>query len=210
MQPKGTAQPICHMPDKSPTAITPLDADQLQAVLARSQRDNDWAWLHIGAAHSTVWRQPPRPSAPSQHALPLGYDSLAARYLRHTPPTEGDVENTIMVVEDAVMPLTQLWPTPSASASLVCTGMAMPALAALLPAEPSPTANAPLTLYSTHALEDLFNQFANVAMGGPSSQWALSNEDAAFLTMLRECMHHWGFQTLAVVHGSPTAPLLGV
>ena len=35
-------------------------------------------------------------------------------------------------------------------------------------------------------------------MGGPARGLRLSNDQAATLILIRECLHHWGMQTLAL------------
>ena len=152
----------------------------------------DWVLLTIGADASDVWRPQPAPQPPSVHRLPLGYRQLAAQYLTHAPPSDSQVERVIEVVEDQVMPLTRAWPAPTAQFTLACRGAPLQTLVAQLPSSGQ-------ALHSADDVEQLFNRFANIAMGGAAAGLHISNEQAAFLTMLRECMHHWGCHSLVVL-----------
>ena len=103
-----------------------------------------------------------------------------------------------MEVEDAVMPLVRQWPAPGAQSSLLCLGDDVKTIAEQLTIGADSQPNTALRIYSTTAVEDLFNRFADTVMGGPARGLRLSNDQAATLILIRECLHHWGMQTLAL------------
>jgi len=178
---------------------TPPSNDLLALCMAQWP-GRDWAWLNIGSDQSTVARQ--QSASPLVHALPIGSASLARRCLRHNPPDDADVEAAIATVEDTVMPLVRMWPAPSAQTSLLCTAPEMESLLQQLAAPADVTeATAVLLLYPTDAVENWFNRYADTVMGGPLRGLALSQGQIALLIMVRECLHHWGMQTLAVLRG---------
>lgn len=115
-------------------------------------------------------------------AVALGPALLREAWLRHVPPTGPELEAAIEAVEDAVMPLHGRWPPDP----LLEVAAEAPWPAAL-----------PATL-DRDSLEDLFNRAAAVAQGRPaSSDPALADPDmAAWLVLLREVMHHLGFERL--------------
>ncbi len=172
--------------------------DDLLALCMAQWPTRDWVWLDIGADHSTVRRQ--HGDGALAHALPIGSASLARRCLRHNPPDDADVEAAIATVEDMVMPLVRAWPAPLPQTSLLCTAPEMASLVQQLatPADVS-EATAALLLYSIDAVEAWFNRYADTVMGGPQRGLALSHAQIALLIIVRECLHHWGMQTLAVL-----------
>lgn len=143
--------------------------------------------LQDDALHLAVTRQ----SEPTQtHALPLGVAALVQTQLRDAPPTALEVENAIAVIEDAVMPLHRLLPPgarlesddgPMRELALVC---------GVPPSEPM--------VWTLEALESSFNLLASVVMGSPAAQAGVPLDAAsvARLLVLRECLHHWGFDAL--------------
>jgi hypothetical protein len=115
-------------------------------------------------------------------AVPLGPALLRATCLRHDPPTGPELEAAVEAVEEAVMPLHGRW-------------QADPQLEVAVEA-PWPAA-LPAAL-DRQSLEDLFDRAAAVAQGRPaSSDPALADPElVAWLVLLREVMHHLGFERL--------------
>ena len=187
-----------HLPSTSYTASTAL------AQLNHMAPAYDWAALVLGAHASSVARQG---VAGGDAALDWGYASIAQRCLRHTVINDGDVEQAIGVVEDAIMPLARPWPHPVHASTLACVCDAvlqwLPHLAA--EAGDGVAELAAWRLYPTGAVEALFNRFADVAMGGPARGLVLSAQAVASLVIVRECLHHWGMQTLALPVAQPAA-----
>lgn len=157
----------------------------------RDASTHDWAVLALGEEASKVARQ-----TAGEQALVWGYASIARQCLRHTPVSDGDVEQAIAVVEDFIMPLARPWPRPVVASTLACIS---PPLRLLLPHLGSGVAEVTgWRLYHTDAVETLFNRFADIAMGGPARGLDLSAYAVSSLIVVRECLHHWGMQTLAL------------
>jgi exopolyphosphatase/pppGpp-phosphohydrolase len=118
--------------------------------------------------------------------LPLGVGDLARDVLRHDPPTPAELERAIDVVEDALS-ASRL---PKASRGTLTTSAALLALPGL------GTQDAALRL---DGVEALFQRLASRALGTPVSADELpqGREMAAALLVLRECMHHLGFDEVS-------------
>lgn len=172
---------------------TPSQPTSLQALPALQARypDHGWVVLQADPDACQVWRFERENTSPIRHHLPLGYGELATQYLRRPPVTAGHVEQVIELVEDQIMPLTRSWPAAGPQLSLLCSAPDMAALIAQLPDPQAP-------LQHTQAIEQLFNRYANHMMGGGHSGLQLSPEQAALLILLRECLHHWGCQQVAL------------
>jgi hypothetical protein len=137
-------------------------------LLARSTR------LDFGAAQTVT--------------LPVGIDDLAEDMLRHEPPTSGELERAIDVVEDAL--------TGSRLARadrgdlFIADGLlrAVPGLAV------------PGARLTREVIEALFQRLASRSLGTPVSDEELprGRDFAAALLILRECMHHLGFVGLQI------------
>ena len=126
-----------------------------------------------------------------QRSLPLGAVRTARDCFRHTPPNALEIETAIMVVEDEVMPLrAQL-----AGGSALCSSDAGVAQIALL------AGVSPGDSLSLDALERVFNRLADVASGAPVASSGLPADPAfaARLVILREFMHHAGFDAIRLV-----------
>ncbi len=162
----------------------------------------DWAVLVLGAQASSLARQG---VAGVDVALDWGYASIAQQCLRHAVINDADVEQAIAVVEDAIMPLARPWPAPVHASTLACVCSAMGDCVPHLGDGWGDGLGevAGWRLYPTGAVESLFNRFADIAMGSPARGLVLSAQAAASLVIVRECLHHWGMQTLAL----PIAPL---
>lgn len=168
------------------TALTP----GLAALQARFP-DHEWLVLQADPDACHVWRLAPQIASPVRHDLPLGYGQLATQYLGYPAAGAGQVEQVIELVEDQIMPLTRSWPAPGPHLTLLCSAPDMAALIAQLP-DPQ------TALHTTDAVEQLFNRYANHMMGGSHSGLQLAPAQAALLILLRECLHHWGCQQVAL------------
>lgn len=108
---------------------------------------------------------------------------------RHDPPLPSELEHAIATIEDAAMPLARRLPP---SSILVVSGGAMHELA---------PAHDGLALGD---VEQLFQQLAAVAEGRPVASSGLPPGPtvAATLLIVREFMHHLGFESLVVADGT--------
>lgn len=139
--------------------------------------------LHIGeAATALAVGRDAMPSAVL--SLAIGSQKTAATFFKHTPPTPGEIENAIMVVEDEV----------TLARSIVAGNMA------LFSADPALQAMADLVgvrgrSMSIDTIERLFDLLAALSQGRPAASAGIPDTPsfAATLLILREFMHHLGF-----------------
>lgn len=122
--------------------------------------------------------------------LAIGSDQLAAEYFRHQPPTPGEMENAIMLVEDQLAHARQL---AGEGGVLYGTGPQLLAVAR------AAGLNGDLPLQLTRdAVEQTFERLAMVSLGRPAGSEGLpqSAEFAAVLLILREVLHHLQFEAI--------------
>ncbi|MES2974399.1 MAG: hypothetical protein V4757_12370 [Pseudomonadota bacterium] len=124
--------------------------------------------------------------------LAVGSRRTAAAFFRHEPPTEAEMENAIMAVEDELMRVRSLIPEGT---SLETTDAAVRGIALL-----GGAAAAGTIVFSVEAVERLFDRLAAVMLGRPASVDGIpaSREFAATLLILREFMHHLKFAEVTV------------
>lgn len=180
-----TSPPVPSSDRLQPAAL--LDLPALQARYP----NQDWVVLQADPGACQVWRLTAQQASPIRHDLPLGYGQLATQYLSRASAGAGQVEQVIELVEDQIMPLTRSWPAPGPQLALLCSAPDMAALAAQLPDPQAP-------LQTTDAVEQLFNRYAHHMMGGSHGGLQLTPAQAALLVLLRECLHHWGCQQVAL------------
>ncbi len=122
--------------------------------------------------------------AQSLAGVQVGARSIAQRVFLHDPPTQAELEQAIDLIEDALMTL----------------GLRQAARGNLVLGDASLMAR--LGLRSTGEIatrdevETSFQGLASVALGQPQTTGAvpLDREQAATLVILRECMHHLGYE----------------
>lgn len=148
------------------------------------------AVLHIGKE----WTGLASGAGPDEAIIAhVGSCSTADRYFRHQPPSPGELEQAIRGVEDELMRAVR--GSPAAWPLLTMDGgIRQIAHVAGLPAGHS------LDL-SRQAVEVTFQRLAAVSLGRPASVEGLPGEPgfAATLLILRELMHHAGFQAIRIV-----------
>ena len=148
--------------------------------------------LHIGVEH-TVVATGSGPEPQSVLVLAVGVHKTAADFFHHTPPTPGEIENAIMVVEDEVNRARhQVVGHPT----LLSTDPALHALADFAGAAPADTVD-----LSIDAVERLFDLLAALSQGRPASIAGIPSDThfAARLLILREFMHHLHFASIRLV-----------
>lgn len=120
--------------------------------------------------------------------LAVGPRDLAEDVLRHEPPTPAELERAIDVVEDA---LTGSRLARSERGDLVTADALLRAL---------PGLGAPGMRLTRDAVEALFQRLASRALGTPvaTAELPRGRDIAAALVILRECMHHLGFDGVAM------------
>lgn len=151
-------------------------------ALLQPYGDEPGALLCHGATDHTVlaWHAD---GALRMEALPLGAQQLAQTVLRHSPPRPIALEQAIDMIEEALMRWKVVLPTDRA---LLASGA--------------------FQRVADHAggrqredVEALFQRLASASLGHPSAAAGLP-DDPGFMAatlLLRECMHHLGFVTLA-------------
>lgn len=163
-----------------------------------------WVALHLGDEASALAlgtaAQPARVIA-----VDLGLAALARRFFMSDRPGEAAIETAIAEVEDVIMPLRPALPV---EAWLLSTDDAVAEVAAQAGLS---LAEGPVTL-DRETVEALFNRWAALALGRPTSQDALpvggpaAGRFAATLLVLREWLHHLPQASLTVGRPHPTQP----
>jgi hypothetical protein len=126
--------------------------------------------------------------------VPVGARSIARTVLRHDPPTPAELEQAIDRVEDALM-ATGL--RQSARRQLVIRDAALMAPLGLRSLDEIATRD---------EVEMAFQRLASVALGQPlpTGTAPLGREPAAILLILREFMHHLGYEGVRVDGSRPS------
>jgi hypothetical protein len=124
--------------------------------------------------------------------LPIGPRGLADAVLLHDPPTPAELERAIDVIEDALM-ASRL--AQEDRGELVTAD----ALLLALPGMGSPASDG----LTRDAVEALFQRLASRSLGTPvaAAELPLDRDLAAALLILRECMHHLGFDRVSPAEG---------
>jgi hypothetical protein len=148
--------------------------------------------LHVGdEACAVAWGSGLQ--ATEAAGLAVGMHDVAARFFPTDRVSLLAVEEAIAAVEDIVMPWHGRWPH---AARLVACDPQTRALA-----DWSGLKNDGDVCLSVEAVEQLFNRWAALVQGRPSSQdpLPLSGPFAATLLFLREWLHHVGFNGVTVL-----------
>ena len=121
--------------------------------------------------------------------LSVGVSGLAGDVLQHDPPTPAELERAIDLVEDA---LAASHLARADRGALVTTDALLRALPGL------DSQDASLT---REAVEALFQRLASRALGMPiaAAELPQGRDIAAALLILRECVHHLGFDRVDAV-----------
>lgn len=154
--------------------------------------------LHIEDSETRVVSQRGN-EPPDTIVLAIGYAAQGHLSFRHDPPTPLELENAIAVVEDAVMALSKHVPLPS---ELTGTAPALAAIAAAAGKDGQGSVRIALD-----EIERLFQQLAAVSEGRPVASGGVppGAAYAATLVILREFMHHLGFDSITMEAGvTPT------
>jgi len=139
--------------------------------------------LHIGLDQTLVVAgSGPEPSGVL--SLDIGSRKTAVALFHHQPPTPGELENAIQIVEDEVTRARALAATHPA---LWTTDPFVPELARM--------AGEAGNRLSIESVERMFDLLASLSLGRPASQAGIPNtpDFAATLLILREFMHHLDF-----------------
>ena len=155
--------------------------------------------LHIGE-HDTVVLTGSGAGPDATLTLALGSRRTAAAFFRHDPPTPLELETAIETVEVEVSRVRGL---PIDGAVLASSDIAVREL---------DTIGAPpgsgVQVMALATVESLFQRLASASLGHPSALKGMpgGREAAAVLLILREFMHHLGFEAISVIDGPEDWP----
>jgi exopolyphosphatase/pppGpp-phosphohydrolase len=161
--------------------------------LAKQAATSPLVWLHLG--RDTLWLvHGSGGCGAASLSLDLGTESTARLFFRSDLPTPQELERAIDHVEDELMRAVA-WSgghTVLATEHLLVCGLAPDA-----------------AVLQRDAVEALFQRLVSGALGDPSALKGLPSgrEAAATLLILRELMHHLGFNQVVVAPPSPDAAL---
>ncbi|MBN3197439.1 MULTISPECIES: hypothetical protein [Pectobacterium] len=149
--------------------------------------------LYIGEQQTTVvCGASSQPSVTLQ--LTIGFDKTAAAFFRHLPPTPDEMERAIMAVEDEVTRIRHDIPADSVLFSFD------PALVTIAQISGAEEEEACWRLPQDD-MERTFKRLERVMLGSPAA-WEgipLENAFSARLLILREFMHHHGFNSALIL-----------
>lgn len=149
--------------------------------------------LCIGEEQTTVvCGTASQPSAILQ--LSIGFDKTATAFFKHLPPTPDEMELAIMAVEDEVTRIRHDIPAGSA---LFAFDPALVAIAQISGAEEEGAG----WRLPQDDMERTFKRLERVMLGSPASWEGIPLEKAfsARLLILREFMHHHGFDSALIL-----------
>ncbi len=149
------------------------------------------AVLHIGEEQTDIaFGTDVEPDA--VFVLSIGSSKTAVDFFKHTPPTPGEMETAIMVVEDEVTRAGKLltghptfftWDASIREIALIAG-----------------VSDQPLMTLSIEAVERTFDLLASLVLGRPASSAGIPNTPAfaATLLILREFMQHLQFDSICI------------
>ena len=149
---------------------------------------------------------------PVLHHMQVGLDLLVRRTFKKRMPTGVQLEQAIMLIEDAVTPLARLLPQHS------CLLTTDPLLADIAKAATGQTSyrhqGEVLAMLHREQLEQLFQTVAQSATsaGHIAPPWQASPHWVAALVVLRETLHHWQAEHIHLLPASamPAVPVLAL
>jgi exopolyphosphatase/pppGpp-phosphohydrolase len=125
--------------------------------------------------------------------LDMGSRKTSTDFFKHSPPSPGELETAIQIVEDEV---TRVLGIVGDGAELFTVEASVRELAQAA----GQSADSDIVL-SLEQIERTFERLAAVSLGRPAALEGLpvSNEFAATLLIVREFMHHLGFSRITVL-----------
>lgn len=155
------------------------------------------AVLHLGAQQTLVFAA--EVADPQGLPLAIGSRRTAVDCFGHSPPSPGELEAAIMVVED------ELHRVPALAAKQATVVVPTGFIAAL---GRSAGASAGPCVLSLDQVERLFDLLAAWSMGRPAASAGIPGDPAfaATLLILRESMHHLKFDSVRLEAGANAIP----
>ena len=125
--------------------------------------------------------------------LPLGGEKTSKEFFKHTPPSPDEIEYAINFIEDTIVPLKKILPPNSELYSF------SPVMQEII-LQANKSLSSPEKVLPIKDMEDVFSRLAIIISGRPYSTDTLpeSTSFAASLLILREFMHHLGFQNIII------------
>lgn len=141
--------------------------------------------LRLGAQQTTVLAS--AIADPQGLTLAIGSSRTAAQCFGHSPPTPGELEAAIMVVEDELSRVSDL---AANQATVVLPSSFLEALGHVV--------EGAVNVLSLEQVERLFDLLAALSMGRPAASAGIPDAPAfaATLLILRETMHHLKFESV--------------
>lgn len=124
--------------------------------------------------------------------LSIGSNRTAVDFFKHTPPTPGEMETAIMVVEDEVIRAGKLL---TGHPTLFSCDVSILKLALI-----AGVSEQPEMVLSLETVERTFDLLASLVLGRPASSAGIPTHPAfaATLLILREFMHHLHFDSIRI------------
>ncbi len=123
-------------------------------------------------------------------SLNFGYEVVTSKFFKNHIPTEAETEYAIYFIEDHLMSNKELI---NQQETLVSESKALADVLAKNGLQKGK--------HSRRTIEDLFNNYARIVMGTPSTLMdiEITKEDFATLLILREIMHHLNFESISIL-----------
>lgn len=180
------------------TTIIPNEIQQIAQDIYRTIRqkrieNSAITVLHIADEYSFMALGTNADKPDNVWLFEIGTEKTAREFFIHNPPTAGEVENAIQVVEDEVMPLHRLLTVDSNLYTLNASILEIARVSAFEESEQG-------AILSIQDMEQAFTRLAAIIAGRPASQDILptTNTFAATLLILREVMHHLRFRNITI------------
>ena len=176
-----------------PDEVLQLATDTYCIIRKKVAGNKSISVLHIGDEFSFIVQGTEKKNPEKIWAFDIGSVKTARDFFNEFPPTPGEIENAIQVVEDEVMPLHKLL-TPDSALYTIDTSIKEIAKYAIFEEIKDEL------ILSRISMERVFSRLAAIITGLPASQDILpeSNSFATTLLILREVMHHLGFTDITI------------
>ncbi len=150
--------------------------------------------LHIGEEQTTIAFGTDAESE-TVLVMSIGSNRTAVDFFKHSPPTPGEMETAIMVIEDEV---TRAGKLLVGHPTLFTKDASIRELALI-----AGVSEQPEMVLSLEAVERTFDLLASLVLGRPASSAGVPTHPAfaATLLILREFMHHLKFDSICI--GTP-------
>jgi len=176
-----------------PTEIQEIAKNIYRTIRQENPITDTITLLHIADEYTLIAQGTDDKKPEKLWLLDIGTEKTAHEFFKHNPPTPGEVENAITVVEDEVMPLHKLL-EPSSTLYSFDSSIYKIALQTISTEQKNET------ILSRSDMEQIFDRLAAIISGRPASTDILPTENsfAATLLILREVMHHLGFKEIII------------